>query len=219
MKTKFSPFKRASKNQGLGLLSTIIAVGITSVLMISMMDMMALNARAQQSQNFQNSLRDFLDHIRTVVVPETACSAALAGAPVQGMISVRDPDFSDRVVVEPGQLGDGWSVQAVQLTQLQAVAGGANLFRATLNVQLQQSLQILGVPAQIDRDVSVIYVTVTNGKVLHCYGTTNWLAESKTHCDSQGGTWIDGSAPVCSFGTSDGDDDKNKGNNNGGGQS
>jgi hypothetical protein len=201
MKMTFRPLVQPIASQkGMGLVSVMIAGAIMSFLVVTMMNMLALAANSQKSISVQMSLRDFLERVHAVVIPEKSCTASISGVSSTGLITVRDPDFSDRVIAQPGQTVDTWTILGVQLINLEAVTEFKDLYRGTLNVRIQQDQPILGVPKLVDRDLATLYVKIDKGIVVHCYGNTNWLAEAKIHCETNGGRWSESPAPTCSNG-------------------
>ncbi len=197
MKTNQVDMKDAS---GFGLLSTVIAMGIASILIVSIMDLLAMSASAQRGIQIKADRGVFLGNLTNILLQDPTCTPSLKGADVTQPLVMRDPANASVTVAQPGMHFQSWDISSLELKNQRSIDPAMNLYSADAVITLAHPHKIVGLTRTVTKQIATIYYTATDGTITHCFGATNWASVGKNYCWTMGGSWSD-SAIQCSLPT------------------
>lgn len=176
---------------GFGLLSTVIAMGIVSILIMGILDLLAMTASAQRGVQIKADRHAFMTNLGNILAQDPTCTPSLKGNKVSKPLTMVDPAQSSKVIGQAGLHFPEWDIFSLELQNQQLIDKSMNLYSADVIITLTNLYRVIGITPSTTKQIATIYYTAEQGTITRCFGTTNWASVGKNYCTTMGGSWSD----------------------------
>lgn len=188
MNTKNLVLKNTS---GFGLLGTVVAMGIASILFMSIMDMLAVSASTQRGIQIKADRSAFMGNLSNVLLQDPTCTPSLKGNDVTQPLVMRDPSNTTKMMAMDGMHFPAWDISSLTLQNQRVVDPSMNLYSADVVITLTHPYRVIGITPVSSKQIASIYYTANAGTITRCFGATDWASVGKKYCATMGGAWSD----------------------------
>lgn len=174
---------------GFGLLSTVIAMGIVSILIMGIMDLLAMAASAQRGIQIKADRGAFMSNLTNILSHDPTCTPSLKGNNVAKSLIMYDPATSSKLVAQAGMHFQEWDIASLELKNRQLIDQPMKLYSADVVITLSNLHRVLGITPTTTKQIATIYYTAHEGTITRCFGATNWAYVGRNYCTTMGGAW------------------------------